>query len=56
MVDAGFLYSWFRDEDAESGQPHRKLNWGAISGLVISLSISGAFWVGVGTLIAHFVR
>ena len=52
MVDAGFLHSWLEDEDANSGLSPRKLNWGAISGLVISLSISGAFWIGVGSLIA----
>jgi len=55
-VDGGFLHSWLEDEDAYSGRPPRKLNWGAISGLVLSLGISGAFWMGVGSLIAHFVR
>ena len=56
MVDGGFLHSWLEDEDAKSERSHRKLNWGAICGLVISLSVSGAFWIGVSSLIARFVR
>jgi len=56
VVEAGFLHSWLEHEDSQGGPSHKKLNWGAISGLVISLSISGAFWVGVGTLIARFAR
>ena len=54
--NAGFLHFWLEDEDTNSGLPPRRLNWGAMSGLLISLSISGAFWIGVGSLIARFVR
>jgi len=56
MVDAGFLHSWLENEDCGNAQSDKKLNWGAISGLVISLSVSGAFWIGIGSLIAHVVR
>ena len=56
MVDAGFLHSWLENENAKSTQVPKRLNWGAMAGLVISLSISSAFWVGIGSLIAHFAR
>jgi hypothetical protein len=56
MVDGGFLHSWLENENTNSRQMPKRLNWGAIAGLVISLSISGAFWTGVGSLIAHLAR
>ena len=56
MANGGFLHSWLEDDDAKNERSHRGLNWGAVSGLVISLTISGAFWVGIGSLIAHFAR
>ena len=56
MVEGGFLHSWLEDEDVKNERSPRSLNWGAISGLVISLTISGAFWAGIGSLIAHFAR
>ncbi len=52
---SGFLSSWL-DDDHDPSKPRRFINWGAIAGLGLSLAISGAFWAGVGVLIAHFVR
>ena len=52
---SGFLSSWLDDDD-DGSKPRRFINWGAISGLGLSLVISGAFWAGVGVLIAHYVR
>lgn len=54
--DMGFLRSWMEDDSCESADGTRSINWGAISGLVLSLAISGGFWAGVGFLIAHFVK
>jgi hypothetical protein len=50
----GFLSSWLGD-DNDSDEP-RRMNWGALAGLAISLVISGGFWAGVGVLIARAVK
>jgi hypothetical protein len=55
--EMGFLRSWFEDDSDDSDTKARRgMNWGAISGLVISLAISGGFWAGIGLLIARIVR
>lgn len=52
---SGFLGSWLGD-DNDSDQRRRRINWGAIAGLALSLVISGGFWAGVGLLIARNVK
>lgn len=49
----GFLPAWM---DNDSGETRRHINWGAISGLALSLAISGSLWAGIGLLIARVVR
>jgi len=55
--DMGFLQSWFegasiRDESDE----HRRLNWGAIAGLALSVALSATFWVGVVWIVVRIWR
>ncbi|HXJ87681.1 MAG TPA: hypothetical protein VMS18_12740 [Candidatus Binatia bacterium] len=50
----GFLGSWF-DDDNESDLPQRRMNWGAIGGIAISLVFSACFWAGVGVLVARLL-
>jgi len=49
-----FLPAWMEDECDASGKRH--INWGALSGLALSLLISGSFWVGIGLLVARIVK
>jgi len=43
----GFLKLWVQRED----KPESTINWGAISGLAISLAVSAGFWMGVAMLV-----
>ena len=53
--DSGFLSSWLDDwNEGEGGS--RRINWGAISGLALSVAISAAFWTGVALFIERLVR
>jgi hypothetical protein len=52
-LDMGFLPSWF-ESDSESDQVSRRTNWGAISGLALSVVISGSVWAGVVWMVARF--
>jgi hypothetical protein len=49
-----FLPVWMEDETDATGKRH--INWRALSGLVLSLVISGSFWVGIGLLVARMVK
>lgn len=40
--------SW---SEFEQINPKKKLNWGAISGLALSVTFSAAFWIGLVVLI-----
>lgn len=53
--DLSFLGSWF-DDDSASMQATGRLNWGAVSGIALSLTISAVFWAGVGLILERFVR
>lgn len=54
--EISFFQSWFEDDSLADGHNARKINWGAISGLALSVVVSASFWAGAGVLIAHFVR
>jgi hypothetical protein len=43
----GFMKLWLKRED----RPESTINWGAISGLAISLAVSAGFWAGVAILV-----
>lgn len=55
--EIGFLQAWFEDDSPRSGnQSQDRINWGAVSGLALSVLLSVSFWTGVGVLIARLVR
>jgi len=55
--EIGFLRAWFEDDSPCSGnQSENRVNWGAVSGLALSVVLSVTFWTGVGVLIARLVR
>jgi len=54
-LDVGLGGSWRSDFE----RPERKksgMNWGAISGLAVSLVVSGGFWAGMGYIISRIVK
>ncbi len=53
--DMGFLPSWFK-ADSPSAKGRRRINWGAISGLAISVVVSGGVWAGVLWTVSRFWR
>jgi len=53
--DMSFLSSWLEDDSAPE-RTTRRLNWGAVSGLALSLTISAAFWAGVVLIIERILR
>lgn len=51
-----FLPAWLED-DSDFAEGHgRQIKWGAISGLALSVVVSGGFWIGLGLLIARLVK
>ena len=53
--EISFFQSWFEDDSSPDGR-NQGINWGAISGLALSVVVSASFWAGLGVLIARFVR
>ena len=55
--DIGFLRSWFEfDSDFEDSSAPRRINWGAIAGLALSIAVSAGFWTGAALLIERVWR
>ena len=50
-----FLASWL-DDDNDSDRSHRRVNWGAVAGLALSLVISSGFWAAVGVVVSRTLR
>lgn len=51
--DAQFLRSWLEhDSDSDEDKP-RGTNWGLISGMILAVGVSAAFWVGLGWIISR---
>ena len=46
--EVGFLRVWLEPEERTF---KREVNWGAISGLVLSAIVSAAFWTGLAVLV-----
>ena len=59
-LDIGFLGSWFEPDfdpdDFERKRERRHINWGAISGMVLSVTVSAGCWAGIGWMIARLVN
>jgi len=49
-LDMGFLPSWF-ESDPHKGSPG--INWGPISGLALSVVVSGSVWAGVAWIVVR---
>jgi hypothetical protein len=55
--DTGFLRSWFEcDPDLDQGNIYNRINWGAISGLALSVAFSASIWAGVVWIVARIWR
>jgi len=55
-LDMGFLQSWF-ESDSDLGQSSaRPVNWGAISGLALSVGFSVSCWAGVAWIVSRVWR
>ena len=54
---ANILPTWV-DADHESiwDEENRRINWGAISGLALSLAIGSSVWIGLGFLVARALK
>jgi hypothetical protein len=54
VLDMGFLPSWFEyDPELDEGSADARTNWGAISGLALSIAFSATFWVGVAWVVGR---
>jgi len=54
VPSTGFMQAWFEsDTDSSEG---RSTNWGAISGLAISLVVSASFWIGAAMLMERLLK
>lgn len=53
--EISFFQSWFEDDSRPDGR-EGKINWGAVSGLALSVVVSASFWAGLGVLISRLVR
>jgi hypothetical protein len=55
-----YLPAWLENDSdsllAGMTGTRRRINWAAISGLALSLVISGSFWAGIGFLVARVVK
>lgn len=47
---------WADDHGSMWDEEKRRPNWGAISGLALSIAIGGGFWLGLGMLVARALR
>jgi hypothetical protein len=58
-LDLAFLRSWLElnpDVDVNDFAPSGRFNWGAISGLALTVAISASFWAGVAWTVSHVWR
>jgi len=53
--DMGLLHSLLED-DSDRNRSAVRVNWGAVGGLTLSVTVSTLFWAGVGLLVQHFLR
>jgi hypothetical protein len=53
--EISFFQSWFEDDSHPDGH-NQGINWGAVSGLALSVVVSASFWAGVGVLITRLAR
>ncbi len=51
-----FWRSWLEYNTGDERKFRWHLNWNVVFGLAVTVSVSAAFWTGVGLLIAHVWR
>jgi len=51
-----FWRSWMEYNATHERKLGSRLNWNALFGLAVTISVSAAFWTGMGFLIAHVWR
>jgi len=55
-LDIGFLRAWFETESDTGQSSPDDMNWGAISGMALSLAFSVICWAGVAWMITRVWR
>jgi hypothetical protein len=55
-LNIGFLRSWFESESDLVSSRARPVNWGAISGIALSVAFSLGCWAGAIWIVAHVWR
>jgi hypothetical protein len=56
-LDMGFLRSWFEsDSDLDDNSARPQVNWGAISGMALSVAFSLVCWAGVIWIVGRVGR
>jgi hypothetical protein len=55
-LDMGFLQSWFESDSDLGRSGARPVNWGAISGLAISVGFSVSCWAGFAWIVSRVWR
>jgi hypothetical protein len=51
--DAQFLQSWLEEDSDAYDEAGGRTNWGLVSGMVLAVGVSAAFWAGVGWMISR---
>jgi len=55
-LDIGFLRAWFESESDPGQNSTHRVNWGAISGMALSVSFSVICWAGVAWIVTRVWR
>ena len=54
--DAQFLLSWLEHDELDQRIARGRINWGAISGLALTVGVSAISWAGFGWMVSHIWR
>ncbi|MGP0018578.1 MAG: hypothetical protein ACLPHP_08435 [Candidatus Sulfotelmatobacter sp.] len=55
-LDMGFLPAWFESDPDPAQSSTRRVNWGAISGMALSVTFSVICWAGVAWIVTRVWR
>jgi hypothetical protein len=55
-TETGFLRTWFENDSDLAGGAAGATNWSAISGLALSVAVSGTLWAGIAWMVARVWR
>jgi hypothetical protein len=51
--DVQFLRTWLEQDSEADEEAQAGINWGLISGLVLAVGVSAAFWAGIGWMLSR---